>query len=59
MSLDAVLERLALLRPVFHSEADFQQALAWEVHSIDPSLRVRLAFGSKRDRLRGCAWICS
>ncbi len=40
--LDAVLARLALQRPIFHSEADFQQAFAWEVRSVQPSVRVRL-----------------
>lgn len=40
--LDEVLSRLAALRPVFHSEADFQQAFAWEARVLDPSLRVRL-----------------
>ena len=42
---DAVLQlmgRLAVIRPVFHSEADFQHALAWEVQQAHPSLRVRL-----------------
>ncbi len=29
-------------RPVFHSEADFQQALAWVIHLSDPPARVRL-----------------
>jgi len=27
---------------VFHSEADFQHALAWEMHSLDPGSRIRL-----------------
>lgn len=40
--LDDLLARLSALRPVFHSEADFQQALAWEAVTLDPSLRVRL-----------------
>ena len=40
--LEAVLARLSVLRPVFHSEADFQQAFAWEVHTQDPTVRVRL-----------------
>jgi hypothetical protein len=40
--LDAVLARLAALRPVFHSEADFQQAFAWEVRMQDPTVHVRL-----------------
>lgn len=29
-------------RPVFHAEADFQHAFAWEAHEMDPALRVRL-----------------
>jgi len=33
---------LAGLRPVFHSEADFQLALAWQVQQRDPVMRVRL-----------------
>lgn len=40
--LDTVLAELAGLRPVFHSEADFQLALAWQVQQRDPSLLVRL-----------------
>jgi hypothetical protein len=35
----AVLRRS---RPVFHSEADFQHALAWTAHLSDASLRIRL-----------------
>lgn len=37
-----LLRRLAAHRPVFHSEADFQHAFAWEAHTMDPSLHVRL-----------------
>jgi hypothetical protein len=37
-----LLGRLASTRPVFHSEADFQQAFAWEVRCEDPGVRVRL-----------------
>ena len=29
-------------RPVFHSEADFQHALAWAIHLSDPSVSIRL-----------------
>lgn len=36
------LRALRQSRPVFHSEADFQQALAWAIHVSDPSVRVRL-----------------
>lgn len=33
---------LARVRPVFHGEADFQHAFAWEMHIADPSAKVRL-----------------
>lgn len=39
--LDAI-ERLREQRPVFYSEADFQHALAWEMHLAEPSAQVRL-----------------
>lgn len=42
VDLQGVLEHLALSRPVFHSEADFQLALAWQVQTEAPHLRVRL-----------------
>lgn len=42
LQLDAGLAGLAELRPVFHSEADFQLAFAWQVRGLDPSLSVRL-----------------
>jgi hypothetical protein len=43
-SVDAheTLNALAALRPVFHSEADFQFAFAWQIQSANRSLRVRL-----------------
>lgn len=33
---------MAEARPIFHSEADFQLALAWHVQRSDPAMRVRL-----------------
>jgi hypothetical protein len=42
VDLSSLLQLLALRRPVFHSEADFQHGFAWEAHSMDPQLRVRL-----------------
>lgn len=38
----ALLRRLAAKRPVFHSEADFQFAFAWEAKLARPNLEVRL-----------------
>lgn len=40
--LDDLLGGLAARRPVFHSEADLQHALAWEAHQLDRNLQVRL-----------------
>lgn len=36
------MRNLAARRPIFHSEADFQHALAWELHVLDPNLEIRL-----------------
>lgn len=41
-SVEAALESLALRRPVFHSEADFQHALAWQLQLDHPDARIRL-----------------
>jgi len=40
--LRATMAALAGTRPLFHSEADFQHALAWQVHTTHPDARVRL-----------------
>jgi hypothetical protein len=42
VDLEAALGELATLRPVFHSEADFQLALAWLVQQRDAAMLVRL-----------------
>lgn len=42
VDLRATLARLAKVRPVFHSEADFQFALAWAAKEADERLEVRL-----------------
>ena len=40
--IHAVMKSLAVRRPVFHSEADFQFALAWHIHELAPGCEVRL-----------------
>jgi hypothetical protein len=43
--MDMIFELLSTLakhRPLFHSEADFQHALAWELHNHLPDARIRL-----------------
>ncbi len=42
LDLECLLARLAMRRPIFHSEADFQHELAWEIRLGDPTLNVRL-----------------
>jgi hypothetical protein len=44
IALQAALARLSTTRPVFHSEADFQHALAWDLHEHYPEASVRLEF---------------
>jgi hypothetical protein len=42
MDIIALMEGLSRNRPIFHSEADFQHALAWRIHKIAPGAEVRL-----------------
>ena len=37
-----IMRKLSKERPVFHSEADFQYALAWKIHEECPDYNVRL-----------------
>jgi len=40
--IEETMAALARVRPLFHSEADFQHAFAWQLHSADPDARIRL-----------------
>lgn len=40
--ITAILAALAVRRPIFHSEADFQHAIAWELHLADTTAAIRL-----------------
>jgi hypothetical protein len=42
VNLGDLVDRLRRSRPVFHSEADLQHAVAWVAHEMDPRLQVRL-----------------
>lgn len=44
MDLRPVVESLRRKRPVFHSEADFQFALAWEIQRAYPAADIRLEY---------------
>lgn len=39
-----IMSHLGQERPVFHSEADFQHALAWTVHKLYPDAKIRLEY---------------
>ncbi len=42
--INDLLTGLAKCRKVFHSEADFQHALAWHIHQRNPGSQIRLEF---------------
>lgn len=48
MKADVVglLKTLSDERPIFHSEADFQHALAWKLHSTIPTASIRMEINS-------------
>lgn len=46
--LAAIVAAMAGARPVFHSEADFQHSLAWQLHVADPTARIRLETRPRR-----------
>jgi hypothetical protein len=43
-NLSDMLALLAKQRPIFHSEADFQHALAWQIHQRAPDANIRLEY---------------
>lgn len=42
ISLTYIMNQLTENRPIFHSEADFQHAFAWELHKHLPDCNIRL-----------------
>ena len=44
LDIRSVMDSLSERRPIFHSEADFQHALAWRIHEMAPGCQVRLEF---------------
>jgi hypothetical protein len=42
VDIHACLTALGQQRPLFHSETDFQHALTWHLHTLEPATRVRL-----------------
>ncbi len=44
LDVHELMRSLAAARPIFHSEADFQFALAWRIRELAPSCKVRLEY---------------
>ena len=44
LDIRSLMTGLAEIRKVFHSEADFQHALAWHIHQTMPKSQIRLEF---------------
>ncbi len=42
MDINVILSHLSQYRPIFHSEADFQHALAWDIHRQFPDADIRI-----------------
>lgn len=52
-----LLGEVAKTRPIFHSEADFQHALAWTLHQHHPGLQIRLEYPpSQKNRIHVDVW---
>ena len=49
LDIDCLMQELSKSRPIFHSEADFQHALAWHVHNMMPNSQVRLEYPLRYD----------
>ena len=47
LNIHAVMTELAKTRAIFHSEADFQFALAWQIHEMMPDSQIRLEFNPR------------
>ncbi len=57
--LNELMGELALTRPIFHSEADFQHAFAWRIHERLPDARIRLEYSPywMEDRIHLDVWV--
>ena len=44
LNITEIMKNLAKDRPIFHSEADFQHALAWHIHKKRKNCQVRLEY---------------
>ena len=52
LDIDHLMKGLSKQRPIFHSEADFQHALAWRIHKTMPDCQVRLEYPFLHEKKR-------
>lgn len=57
IDVNELMNGLARDRPVFHSEADFQHALAWRIHAERLDARVRLERPDPTERIYVDLWL--
>ena len=59
LDIDHLMKGLSQQRPIFHSEADFQHALAWRIHETMPDCQVRLEhpFPHEEKRMHLDIWL--
>jgi hypothetical protein len=50
IDIDKIILELRKSRPVFHSEADFQHAVAWNIHEALPESNIRLEYPFRREK---------
>ena len=52
LSIHSLMAGLSQSRPIFHSEADLQHAVAWQIHEAMPESEIRLEFKALPDETR-------
>jgi hypothetical protein len=59
IDIEEIMKDLAKHRPIFHSEADFQHAFAWEIHKRlpDSAIRLELPFEDQGRPLHLDVWV--
>ena len=50
LDIHNLIADLSQHRPIFHSEADFQHALAWQIHEVMPDCKIRLEWPYRKER---------
>ncbi len=56
LDIDRLMTELSRTRKVFHSEADFQHAFAWQIREHTPECEIRLEFNPAPEPLERFIW---